>query len=155
MSPQFEFISSTDRPALLALSTPEYLAKAKAHLVGLGYKVHVAANHEDFLIRFGQIQYQVVVVEELFAASSQIENLTLAYLQSLPMAQRRHSVILLLGQSFYSLNPMQAFQQSVHAVVNPTEIDSLGQIIQKTVADNDLFLHNFREVMMRVAHGKS
>ena len=42
----------------------------------------------------------------------------------------------------------------MHAVVNPSEIDNLGAIVQKTAAENDLFLTNFREVQLRVARGE-
>ena len=66
MADQFDFISATDKPALLAFSTPEWLEAARAALSELGYKVHTAATHSDFLIRFSQVHYQVVIVEELF-----------------------------------------------------------------------------------------
>ncbi|HSH94617.1 MAG TPA: hypothetical protein VK968_10770, partial [Roseimicrobium sp.] len=74
---------------------------------------------------------------------------------NMPMMNRRHSTIILVGPSFQSLHPMQAFQQSVHAVVNPDEIANLAQIVQKVTADNDLFLNAYRETMMRLAQGKS
>src|SRR6266704_4924208 len=97
MSNKFDFISATDKPALLAFSTPEWLDAAKAALSELGYKVHTAATHSDFLIRFSQIRYQVVVLEELFAANELSENLTLQALQNMPMSQRRHSTVILFG----------------------------------------------------------
>jgi hypothetical protein len=40
---------------------------------------------------------------------------------------------------------MQAFQQSVHAVVSSSELFLLKQLIEKAAADNELFLHSFRE----------
>ena len=89
MSNKFEFISATDKPALLAFSTPELLESARTALAELGYKIHTAATHGDFLIRFSQIRYQVVIVEELFAANNIAENLTLQALQGMPMSQRR------------------------------------------------------------------
>src|SRR5580692_1313867 len=116
MSGDFDFVSATDKPALLAFSTPEWLEQARAALQELGYKVHTAATHSDFLIRFSQFRYQVVILEELFAANSITEN-----------------------------TPMQAFQQSVNAVINSSEIFLLKQLIEKSVADNDFFLHSFRE----------
>src|SRR6059058_896053 len=91
MSNKFEFISTTDKPALLAFSTPEWLEAAKTALNELGFKVHTAATHGDFLIRFSQIRYQVVILEELFAANTVAENLTLQALQHMPMGQRRHA----------------------------------------------------------------
>ena len=75
MNTSFDFVSKTDKPALLAFSTPEWLDSAKTALLELGYKVHTAATHSDFLIRFTSTQYQVVLVEELFGANTLEENL--------------------------------------------------------------------------------
>src|SRR5436309_14125944 len=150
MSSQFDFISATDKPALLAFSTPEWLETAKTALNELGYKVHTAATHGDFLIRFSQIRYQVVILEELFAANNISENLTLQALQNMPMGQRRHATVILLGESFQTFTPMQAFQQSVHAVINNSELFLVKQLIEKAVADNAMFLHSYQEVQTRI-----
>src|SRR5712671_1242809 len=150
MSNRFDFISASDKPALLAFSTPEWLEAARTALHELGYKVHTAATHGDFLIRFSQIRYQVVIVEELFAANHISENLTLQTLQNMQMSQRRHATVILFGDSFQTFTPMQAFQQSVHAVINTSELFLLKQLIEKAVADNTLFLHSFREAQARL-----
>jgi hypothetical protein len=150
MSNKFEFVSTTDKPALLAFSTPEWLEAAKTALSELGYKVHTAATHGDFLIRFSQVRYQVVVLEERFAANDITENLTLQALQQMPMGQRRHTTVILFGDSFQTFTPMQAFQQSVHAVVNTSELFLLKQLIEKAIADNTLFLKAYREAQNRV-----
>ncbi len=153
MSTKFDFISATDKPALLAFSTPEWLEAAKTALVELGYKVHTAATHGDFLIRFSQVHYQVVIVEELFAANTIAENATLHALQTMPMQERRHATVILFGNSFQTFTPMQAFQQSVHAVINPSELFLLKQLMEKAVADNLLFLNSFREAQKQVLAG--
>ena len=125
------------------------LDAAKAALTELGYKVHTAATHSDFLIRFSQVRYQVVILEELFAANNRAENLTLQSLQNMTMNQRRHSTIILFGDSFQTFTPMQAFQQSVHAVISSSELFLLKQLIEKAVADNNLFLNSYREAQRR------
>src|SRR5947199_10652296 len=145
MSDKFDFISATDKPALVAFSTPDWLDMAKTALHELGYKVHTAATHSDFLIRFSQIRYQVVIIEELFAANEISENLTLQALQHMPMSQRRHATTILFGNSYQTFTPMQAFQQSVHAVINSSELFLFKQLIEKAIADNTLFLTSFRE----------
>jgi len=150
MTASFDFVTSEDKPALIAFSTPEWMDMTKSALQGLGYKVHTAATHSDFLIRFSQARYQVVIVEELFGAETIEENLTLKALQNMSMNQRRHATVLLIGDSFQTFTPMQAFQHSVHAVINSSELFLLNQLVEKAVADNDLFLHNFREVQNRV-----
>jgi hypothetical protein len=150
MTDKFDFVSTTDKPALLAFSTPEWLEAARAALAELGYKVHTAATHGDFLVRFSQIHYQVVIVEELFAANTLGENLTLQALQNMPMNQRRHALVILFGDSFQTFTPMQAFQQSVHAVINSSELFLLKQLIEKAVADTKLFMHSLHETQARV-----
>lgn len=150
MSDKFEFISATDKPALLAFSTPEWLETAKAALVELGYKVHTAATHSDFLIRFSEIRYQVVIIEELFAANTPDENTTLQALQKMPVSQRRNATVILFGNSYQTFTPMQAFQQSVQAVINSSELFLLKQLIEKTVADNTMFLHSYREAQQHL-----
>ena len=149
MADSFDFISATDKPALLAFSTPGWLEAARTALSELGYKVHTAATHGDFLVRFSQVRYQVVIVEELFAANHISENLTLKALQQMSMGQRRHATVLLLGESFQTFTPMQAFQQSVHAVINSSELFLLKQLIEKAVADNALFLNSYQQAQAR------
>ncbi len=150
MNGSFDFVSTEDKPALLAFSTPDWLDTAKAALRELGYKIHTAATHSDFIVRFGQAHYQVVVLEELFGANTIDENLTLKALQTMPVNHRRHSTIILLGNSFQTFTPMEAFKYSVHAVINSSEMFLLKQLVEKAVADNELFLHSFREVQTRV-----
>jgi len=148
---EFEFLTATDRPALLGLSTPELQETARTALDQLGFKVHTAVNHGEFLHKFNQVPYQAVVIEELFSSNSPEENESLLALQRMPMSMRRHAVVVLFGFNMATFNPMQAFQQCVHAVVNPSEMFLLIQLVQKAVADNDTFLHTFREVQRRMA----
>jgi hypothetical protein len=151
MSMDFDFLTANDKPALLALSTPELQETAKTALDQLGYKVHTAVNHGEFLHKFGQVAYQVVIIEELFSATTPEENESLRALQRMPMSMKRHATVVLFGFNMATFNPMQAYQQCVHAVVNPSEMFLLIQLVQKAVADNDMFLHTYREVQRRLA----
>ncbi|MGC9941978.1 MAG: hypothetical protein ABSE48_09090 [Verrucomicrobiota bacterium] len=153
MNHSFDFVSKTDKPALIAFSTPEWLDSAKTALLELGYKVHTAATHSDFLIRFTSTQYQVVLIEELFGANKLEENLTLKSVQDMAIGQRRHATVLLVGESFQTFVPMEAYKHSVHAVINSSELFLLKQLVEKAVSDNDAFLHSFREVQARLFSG--
>lgn len=151
---EFDFISPTDKPALLGISTPEYSIACKTALHELEYKIHAANDQEDFVNRFGQIQYQVAIIEERFNCATIVENLALHRVQYMPMSQRRHALVVLIGDSFQSLNTMQAFQQSVHAVVNPFDLRSIKQILQQLISENTLFLSIYRDTQTRIAQGK-
>jgi hypothetical protein len=147
MASDFEtqFITATDKPALVACSNTDLTGTVKCALRELDYKVHTVTAHGTFLTRFSQVRYRVVVIDELFAASRPEENQSLLALQKMPMSQRRHATVILLGQNFVTFDPLQAFQKSVHAVINLAELALLKQLIEKAVADNNLFLQNFRE----------
>ena len=150
MPGSFDFIRTEDKPALIAFSTPEWLETARATLTGLGYKVHTAASHSDFLTRFSQVRYQVVIIEELFCANKIEENQTLQAIRIMSVNRRRHATIILMGNSFQTFTPMEAFKHGVHAVINSSEMSLLKQLIEKAVTDNALFLHSFREVQTRL-----
>jgi hypothetical protein len=147
---EFDIIGPSDRPALLAISTPEVIPMVKTALAELGYKVHVVDNHEQFELRFHQVAYQIVVIEETFAGSDLLENPTLRMIQVLPMNQRRHVAFFLVGPSLETLNTMQAFCHSVHCVINYSELPMLPELAQKTVAENEMFLTTYRDVQRRV-----
>jgi hypothetical protein len=152
MSIDFEFVSPDDKPALLALTTPEWQAQGRNILTELDYKPHGAANHDDFFNRFNRTRYQLVLIEERFASSSPAENRSLKYLQSLVMGQRRYAIVFLISEQFPT---MSSIQHSVHAVIHPRDLDKLKPIVQQVVADQDLFLHVFRDAQLEItAWGK-
>jgi hypothetical protein len=151
MAMEFDFITTTDRPALIGITTPAVHDAVQSALAQLGYKVHVAQNHGEFLHRYTQIPYQVVVIEETFAGCTIETNESLQSLQPMLMTHRRHSVFVLVGTSLATFNPLQAFQYGVHAVLNPNEIFLAQQLLEKTVADNDMFMHTFRDSLRRLA----
>ena len=154
MADRFDFVSATDRPALLALTKPEWIAIVQTALSELGYKVQKIGTHLEFPSRFAQVPYQILVIEDQFTETPLSENMTLQTLQALPMNQRRHTTVILIGDSFETLNALQAFQLSVHAVINYSEMALFRQLAKKVISENDLFLSNFREISQRVAQGK-
>ncbi|HEY3861122.1 MAG TPA: hypothetical protein VGO59_04475 [Verrucomicrobiae bacterium] len=142
----FDIIGPGDQPALLAISTPEVTAIFKSALTELGYKVHCVDGVEQFDTRYNQTNYLVVVLEENFAGS----DATLRAIQGLSMSLRRHAVFFLVGPGVETLNTMQAFTQSVHCVINYSELQILSELIQKTLAENEMFLNTFRDIQRRI-----
>jgi hypothetical protein len=85
MPGSFDFISTEDKPALIAFSTPEWLETAKVALQELGYKVHTAATHSDFLVRFSQVRItRWSSSRNCFGANTIEENLTLRRCKTCP-----------------------------------------------------------------------
>lgn len=154
MALELEILAPGDRPALLGIRNPEALEYARGVLDQMGYKVHSAGTHEEFLDRFGRVQYEIVIIEDSFGGVLPEQNVALTSLQSMPMSLRRHATVLLLSEVAQTLNPLQAFQQSVHAMINPSDIDKLMLLVQQVVNDNLTFLSTYRDVQARIAQGK-
>jgi hypothetical protein len=150
MNTNFDFVGTGDKPALIAFATFKWLETATTVLQELGYKVHIAETHSDFIMRFSQIHYQVVLLEDLFCADSPEENLSLKTLQQMSMKQRRHATVLLIGNHYQTFSPMEAFRNSAHAVMNGAEITLLKELVEKTVNDNNDFLQNYRDAQKRI-----
>jgi hypothetical protein len=154
MAISFEILGPDDKPALLALSTPEYIHAAGTALASLGYKVHQVENHDDFDSRFGQVSYHLVILEELFGANSREENRSLQRLQSMPMNQRRHAATILIGDSWPSLHRMWAWKESVGGLVNRADVGSIQDIIMQVASEHAMLYSTFRDVQAQVAKGK-
>ncbi|MEW6306689.1 MAG: hypothetical protein AB1705_24750 [Verrucomicrobiota bacterium] len=152
---EVEFLRPEDKPALVAITTAEWQVVAQAVLAELGYKVHTVEEHKEFLSRYTQFPYQVVLIEECFAGTTQGDNLALAEVQIMPMNRRRHSTFILIGPSYVTMHVLQAYQQSVHAVINPADLADLGPMIQKVVGENELFYNSYRQTQQLMAEGKA
>ncbi len=146
----FDIIGPSDHPALLAISTPDAGEFVKEALAKMGYKVHEVDNYDQFELRYNQVNYEVVVIEQTFASLSSVGNPALRMVQELPMTQRRHAAFFLVGPGLETLNPLQAFGLSVHCVINYRELPMLPDLVRKTVGENEMFLTTLRDVQRRV-----
>lgn len=155
MDANIDFLNPGDRAALVALSNYDWLTSVQGVVAALDCKVHVAGDHAEFAQRFNAGLYTFVVMEECFGAATPAENTSLQFLQRLPMGQRRHATVLLIGPTFQTLSPWQAYQHSVNAVVNQMDIPSLGQIVRMVEAENNAFLGPFRDVQQRILRGEA
>lgn len=154
MAIEIEFTSPNEKPALIGITTPALLVAVRPQVREAAYKGHEVQDASDFLTRYSLTQYPLVVIEELFSSPTAEENYALRTLQRLPMMQRRHSVVILIGETFDTMSSLQAFQQSVHAVVHPKDLDSLSSVIRETVSEANSLLSAYRETQTRIAQGR-
>ena len=141
-----EIVEIGDKTALICDDGP--LANdLKATLQELGFKCHTAEAADRAIERMKYTAYDVIAVAENFAGSTLETNGVIQYLAPLPMAQRRNSYVVAVGDSFRTLDAMQAYANSIHLVVNPTDVPNLGAILKKGLADFELFYRVYRSVL--------
>jgi len=141
---KMEFFELGDKTSLIC-ADPNTTDTAKLTLKELGFKFHTAETPELAVERMRYTSYDCIVVHENFAGSSLRSNAVLNYLTPLSMAQRRHSFVCVVGPSFKTLDAMQAFGQSVHLVLNPSDLPNLGPILKKSLAEFELLYRAYKE----------
>jgi hypothetical protein len=141
-----EILEVGDKAALICVEGPD-LETQKGILEEIGFKIHTAETAERAIERMRYTPYNVIIINEAFGGATLETNGVLRYIAPLPMAQRRHWFVVLVGNSFRTLDAMQAYAQSVHLVVNPTDISNLGPILKKSLVDFESFYAVYRSVL--------
>jgi hypothetical protein len=141
---KMDFFELGDKTSLIC-ADPNTTEVVKTTLRELGFKYHTAETPELAIERTRYTSYDCIVIHENFAGSSLRSNAVLNYLAPLSMAQRRYSYVCLIGQSFKTLDAMQAFGQSVHLVLNPVDLPNLGPILKKGLAEFELLYRAYKD----------
>jgi hypothetical protein len=138
-----DFFELGDRTSIVC-ADPATTEIVRNSLKDLGFKMHFADSEDGALDRIRYTQYSCIVIHENFAGSILQTNAVIQHLAPLPMNQRRASFICLIGESFNTLDAMQAFAQSVHVVVNPADLPNLTAILKKGLAEFEMAYRVYR-----------
>lgn len=126
--------------------------KAKAALEKLEYAVHVPSKPAEAVRRIGRNRYSVVIVHDKYGGDAD-KNLLMQALAPMPMAQRRHMCVGLVGDGLRTFDNMMAFAKSVSFVVAEGDLEKLEQIVKQAVTDNDKFYSVFRDILQEIGKG--
>lgn len=138
-----DFFELGDRTSIVC-AEPATTEIVRNSLKDLGFKIHFADSEDGALDRIRYTQYNCIVVHENFAGCILQTNAVIQYLAPLPMNLRRGSFICLIGDSFNTLDAMQAFAQSVNVVVNPSDLPNLTAILKKGLAEFEMAYRVYR-----------
>jgi len=138
-----DFFELGDRTSIIC-ADPATTEIVRNSLKDLGFKMHFADSEDGALDRIRYTQYNCIVIQENFAGSILQTNAVMKHLAPLPMNQRRGSFICLIGDSFNTLDAMQAFAQSVHVVINPYDLPNLTAILKKGLAEFEMAYRVYR-----------
>jgi hypothetical protein len=146
--PRVDFFEVGDKTALLCVD-PVTTEAVQTTLKNLGFKIHSAETADVAIERLRYTQYDCLVLQESFAGSSLRSNAVLNYLMPLTMTLRRYSFVCLIGNSFKTLDAMQAFAYSVHLVVNPVDLPNLTAILKKGLTEFELLYRIYKETLAK------
>jgi hypothetical protein len=135
------------RPALVCVDDPTRQAAVTDALNELGYAPDVPSSADNALDRMRKIAYEVVVVDETFDGAAPLDNGVLKGLAAMSMTVRRYIFVALIGKNVPTLDNATAFARSVNAVFSYGDLDQVGPMLQRAIADNDAFYRVFREAL--------
>ena len=155
---QTDFFELGDKTCLIC-SDSKTAEIVRNTLKDLEFKTRTVETVDAAIDRMRYTNFDCIMLQETFAGSTLKTNTVLRFLASLPMAQRRNSFICLIGESFKTLDAMQAFAQSVHVVVNPSDMPNLTAILKKGLAEFEMMYRVYRvslelQVDRRVGGGR-
>lgn len=118
-------------------------------LIDLGYYVDIAKGKDNLFEKIKFNQYDIIVLNENFGGSSIENNDILKYFQDMPMAIRRHILLVLVGKDLKTLDNMAAFCRSVNAVVNQQDIPNMPNILKRALDEHNRLYKVYKETLKR------
>ncbi len=129
-----------ERRRALVCVTPPRRADIGRALVDADYQVYIAEDTSQAIERMREDQMDVVILEAEFDPVEQGAAFVTSEINVLSPAKRRRLVFVHLSPTARTLDSHAAFVQSVNLVVNTADIESLPQVLERTMRDfNDLY----------------
>jgi len=111
------------------------------------FKIQYARSPEHAVHKMKFTHFHFVALNENFGNVALEENPFYKTLIEMPMVIRRNIFFALVGTNFKSLNNMQAFQKSTNVVINEKDLDKLGDILKKSISENEIFYKVYKETL--------
>jgi hypothetical protein len=83
--------------------------------------------------------FNVIVVDENFDTDTWEVNYVLNYIENLIMPVRRQTFVVLISETYPTMDNMRAYNKSVNLVINKKEIAEATIILKKEIAENTDF----------------
>lgn len=145
----FDFVEADTETALICESDPALREKISNSMKNLGYQITEPTSSKDALKNMRFHVYNVAIVNENFDSADPVSNAVLNYLANLNISTRRQIFVTLISNQFRTTDNMAAFNKSVNLIINTSNIDDLGQIIKRGVAENEAFYYVFKETLRK------
>ena len=111
------------------------------------YKIQYARSPEYAVHKMKLTHFHFVALNENFGNVALDESPIYQKVIEMPMVTRRNIFFALVGANFKSLNNMQAYQKSANVVINEKDLEKLGDILKKSISENEIFYKVYKETL--------
>jgi CheY-like chemotaxis protein len=144
----FDVFEPNDKTALVCMDVPEMERLAVQQVRELGYKVHTGTSADDLVFKQRLHPYDLLLLAENYGGTTVATNPVLAAaLRSVSNPQHRQ-IVVLVGATFATADEMQAFQHSVHLVVNLSDVVNLRPLIRRAALKVQEFYQRYADALV-------
>lgn len=122
---RYDALEHGDLAALVCVDRADIQAVIIDQLSLLSFNIHTAHDREEAELRLHERVYEIVVVQTTFAGGDAEGNPALDALARLPLEQRRHSYVVLVGRELEGRSEMEAFRYGVDLTLREEGLDEL------------------------------
>ena len=137
-----------EKPALVMTDDADRLESIKKALDDMGYYTIQAENTQEALSKMRFQNFDLVILPDLFDDISLEQSPILQYLNHLSMSVRRKMFVLLMSDTFRTMDLMMAFTMSANLVANWKDLGRLSSILGRAVSDNEKFYKVFMDTLI-------
>jgi hypothetical protein len=141
----FGYQDMGNQTAMVCENDPVIREKITDALKAINFNVIESLKVKEALKNLNFHTFNLVVVDENFAAGHDGVNYILKYLESLSMAIRRKIFVVLVSANFATMDYMYTYNKSVNLIINKEDIGQIGMIIKKETDENEYFYHVFKK----------
>jgi len=136
-----------EKLALVMVADNLRLEKIKEALDELGYNTIRAENTREAVSKMRFQNFDLVILSDLFDNTRLQQSPILQYLNHLSMSVRRKMFVLLMSDTFRTMDHMSAFAMSANLVANWKDLGRLSNILGRAASDNEKFYKVFMDVL--------
>jgi hypothetical protein len=111
------------------------------------FKIQYARSTEDAVHKMKFTHFHFVALNENFGNVLLNDSPIYQKIIEMPMVTRRNIFFALVGANLKSLNNMQAYQKSANVVINQKDLEKLGDILKKSISENEIFYKVYKETL--------
>jgi predicted Zn finger-like uncharacterized protein len=136
--------------ALVAESDPDRFKKIGQAIRDLGYKCVAAENTNQAISKMRFHAFDLVILSNKFDGIELGQSPILQYMNHLSMSIRRKMFVVLIGDTYNTMDHMMAFAMSANLVINRRDSDKLEGILKNAISDNEKFYKVFLDTLSEV-----
>ncbi|MBW1988042.1 MAG: zinc-ribbon domain-containing protein [Deltaproteobacteria bacterium] len=145
----FDFVEAGTKTALLCEQNSDVLRVAKEAVSAMGFHATAPETAREALKQMRFHTFDLVILNEKFDTDSPDNNHVHKFLSRMNMSQRRNVFVVLISDTYRTMDDMAAYNRSVNLVMNTDHVSDMPKILKKGLSDFEFFYKVYREAQKK------